>query len=198
MAMTSQVGVAFDVAIRVKTWRRTFANCKSLQRYFTLHYAKNEKGLGCVSGPKEQIHVHTRVSRMKREEYSHSCEWPRPAALWPLSLSLVWRRGQASRGRSLPCCCLRVYSSTPRRRSRPKTPPPRRLPAQTCAAAASCRTRSFISSRYGPSACTDVSALDAPSSLVCLVCLQNDAHFLSAIHEAYVQSLSKGLNNIKL
>ncbi|XP_016336197.1 mRNA-decapping enzyme 1A isoform X2 [Sinocyclocheilus anshuiensis] len=28
--------------------------------------------------------------------------------------------------------------------------------------------------------------------------IKNDAHFLSAIHEAYIQSLSKGLNNIKL
>ncbi|XDV48346.1 hypothetical protein PO909_017770 [Leuciscus waleckii] len=28
--------------------------------------------------------------------------------------------------------------------------------------------------------------------------IKNDAHFLSAIHEAYVQSISKGLNNIKL
>ncbi|ROL47249.1 mRNA-decapping enzyme 1A, partial [Anabarilius grahami] len=28
--------------------------------------------------------------------------------------------------------------------------------------------------------------------------IKNDAHFLSVIHEAYVQSLSKGLNNIKL
>uniref|UniRef100_A0A8C1UVU5 5'-(N(7)-methylguanosine 5'-triphospho)-[mRNA] hydrolase n=1 Tax=Cyprinus carpio TaxID=7962 RepID=A0A8C1UVU5_CYPCA len=28
--------------------------------------------------------------------------------------------------------------------------------------------------------------------------IKNDAHFLSAIHEAYIQSLSKGLNNVKL
>ncbi|XP_016316611.1 mRNA-decapping enzyme 1A-like isoform X2 [Sinocyclocheilus anshuiensis] len=28
--------------------------------------------------------------------------------------------------------------------------------------------------------------------------IKNDTHFLSAIHEAYIQSLSKGLNNIKL
>ncbi|XP_067269040.1 mRNA-decapping enzyme 1A isoform X1 [Pseudorasbora parva] len=28
--------------------------------------------------------------------------------------------------------------------------------------------------------------------------IKNDAHFLSAIHEAYVQSISKGFNNIKL
>ncbi|RXN13547.1 mRNA-decapping enzyme 1A-like isoform X2 [Labeo rohita] len=28
--------------------------------------------------------------------------------------------------------------------------------------------------------------------------IKNDAHFLSAIHEAYIQSISKGLNNIKL
>ncbi|XP_052461238.1 mRNA-decapping enzyme 1A-like isoform X3 [Carassius gibelio] len=27
--------------------------------------------------------------------------------------------------------------------------------------------------------------------------IKNDAHFLSAIHEAYIQSLSKGLNNVK-
>uniref|UniRef100_A0A8C1MYM5 5'-(N(7)-methylguanosine 5'-triphospho)-[mRNA] hydrolase n=1 Tax=Cyprinus carpio TaxID=7962 RepID=A0A8C1MYM5_CYPCA len=47
---------------------------------------------------------------------------------------------------------------------------------------------------------------DVPSSLysrtqlkdTLIHLIKNDAHFLSAIHEAYIQNLSKGLNNIKL
>lgn len=72
---------------------------------------------------------------------------------------LTWRRCQSSRGRSLRCCCLPVYSSIlpPRRQIHPESlrhprrPPPllrRPICPLYCTVELSCRRRSYIWSRY--------------------------------------------------